>query len=131
MEMGSFLVVVWGFLFCCGSVLLSNVVSVSPPGNPLELHQRACSFSLVSAGNSGFILICSGNLGVPLENALQLHEGLGARVELRWRTLGNSQAAIGDTGLLLRRQGEVGILLKLKQWNQRSSRDEVGNMGSS
>ena len=26
MEGGPFLVVVWGFLFCCGRVLLSNVV---------------------------------------------------------------------------------------------------------
>ena len=37
--------------------------------------------------------------------------------------------SIGETDLLLRIQGKVGIPLRSKQGNRPSSRDEVGNMG--
>ena len=40
-----------------------------------------------------------------------------------------SRVSIGETDLLLRFDGKIGIPLKSKQENRPSSQDEVGNMG--
>ena len=42
---------------------------------------------------------------------------------------GTIQVSIGETDLLLRFDGKIGIPLKSKQENRPSSQDEVGNMG--
>ena len=42
-------------------------------------------------------------------------------------SLGSSHVAIGETGLLVRCKGKVGIHLESKQGNWLSSRGEVGN----
>ena len=52
-------------------------------------------------------------------------------LELQQETRGSSGGSIGETDLLLRCEGKVGIPLESKQGNLPSSRDELANTASS
>ena len=50
-------------------------------------------------------------------------------MDLRKETWGSARFAIGERGLFLRAEGNVGIPLESRQGNWPSSQEELGNMG--
>ena len=108
----SSLVVVWGFLFRCGRVLLSNC------GGGVSSWES----SLVASEGLWLILCFSGELGVLLE--------------LQWETWCSSRVKTGELGLLLSGIGKLGGPFETLQGNRVSSgvaawnsvfRDAAGN----
>ena len=101
---------------------------------PVELRRGTWFFSRVSTRESELPLWCERILGVPLKS-VQGNQAI-SRVERELGVLSNCvrngkvlHEFQGETGLLLRCEGKVGISLGSKQGNQTSARDEVGNTG--